>query len=179
MKVNEQTVLRPFYTTDAEAFYRLTMDSKAHLRAWLGWLDHIKDVSDTEKFIQSTHHDLKETGGYLKSFAIVHEGEVAGTISFNELDLTNRTGALGYWLGEKFQGKGIMQACCRCLLYYGFETIQLNRIEIKVAVNNTKSKNIPEKLGFTKEGRLREKEWLYTTFVDHDVYSLLKREWTQ
>ena len=70
-----------------------------------------------------------------------------------------------------------MTKACRALIRYAFEQLQLNRVEIRVAVGNYKSRAIPERLGLVKEGMIREAEWLYDHFVDHIVYGVLAKEW--
>ena len=60
------------------------------------------------------------------------------------------------------------------MISYAFEELLLNRIEIKCANKNDKSKAIPIKLGFKKEGIIRDAEWLYDHFVDHIVYCIIK-----
>ena len=57
--------------------------------------------------------------------------------------------------------------------------LQLNRIEIRAAIGNVKSQAIPEKLGFAKEGCVREAEWLYDHYVDHIIYGMLKSDFTK
>jgi ribosomal-protein-serine acetyltransferase len=74
------------------------------------------------------------------------------------------------------QGKGIMTECCRFVVRYGFRTLDLNRIQIPAATGNLRSRRIPERLGFKLEGILRERESLNGAFVDHAMYSLLRRE---
>src|SRR5690625_199905 len=84
---------------------------------------------------------------------------------------------IGYWLDIEHQGKGIMTRAVRALTDYAFEEFDLNRVDIRAAVGNVKSRAIPERLGYKKEGVLRQSEWLYDHFVDHAVYSMLKSEW--
>jgi ribosomal-protein-serine acetyltransferase len=59
----------------------------------------------------------------------------------------------------------------------GFTRLHLNRIEIRAALENFKSQAIPERLGFKKEGLIRQGEFVNDHFVDLYVYSLLKEEW--
>jgi ribosomal-protein-serine acetyltransferase len=80
-------------------------------------------------------------------------------------------------LGAEFEGKGIMVRSCRALTDRLFKDLKMNRVEIRVAPGNKKSRAIPEKLGFTEEGVLREFEKLYFEFVDNAVYSMLAKEW--
>ncbi len=176
-KVDNEVSLRMFYEDDAKVLYKLIMDSKSYLKKWLGWLDTVKTVEDTEKFISSGQMELTKTGGYPTSFAIIYKGEIAGTIGFNRIDRTNKIGVIGYWLGEKFQGKGIMSRAFTSIIDYGFNELKLNRIQVQVAVENDKSRALPDRFGFKKEGVIRQAEWLYNHYVDHIIYGLLAEEW--
>lgn len=176
--INDQLQLRTFTIDDAETLFQLTMASKPYLREWLGWLDYIETVDDSRQNIEGRIKGLLETGGYPKSFAIVYQGELAGTIGFNDINRGIKCGTVGYWLGQDFQGKGIMSQALETLIEYGFRDLGLNKIEIRVATGNVKSRALPEGLGFKQEGVLRDAEWLYDRYVDHVVYGLLRAEWT-
>jgi len=63
------------------------------------------------------------------------------------------------------------------LLEYGFVEASLNKIEIRCADKNYKSRAIPERLGFSYEATLRQCEWLYDQYVDHAIYSMLASEY--
>lgn len=176
-KVDNEVSLRLFNKDDSKEFYDLTINSKAYLKEWLGWLDYTKSIEDTAQNIQSRCNELVENGGYPQSFAIIYNGEIAGTIGFNEINKTNKIGVVGYWLGEKFQGKGIMSKAFKAVIDYGFNDLKLNRIEVRIAVENKKSRALPERFGFKKEGEIRQAEWLYDHYVDHIIYGLLENEW--
>jgi ribosomal-protein-serine acetyltransferase len=77
------------------------------------------------------------------------------------------------------QGKGIMTACCRAFIAYGFNSWKLNRVTIECATHNTRSRAIPECLGFKFEGVIREVEWLHDHYVDHAVYGLLRSDYEE
>ncbi|QDQ01857.1 GNAT family N-acetyltransferase [Lysinibacillus fusiformis] len=176
-KVDDEVFLRMFNKDDAEEFFDLTINSKPYLKEWLGWLDYTKCVEDTVQNIQLRCNELVNNGGYPQSFAIIYNGRIAGTIGFNEIHKDNKIGVVGYWLGEKFQGKGIMAKALKTLIDYGFNDLKLNRIEVRVAVENKKSRALPERFGFKEEGRIRQAEWLYDHYVDHVIYGLLANEW--
>lgn len=176
-KIDEEVSLRLFRDDDAEEFYNLIIDSKPYLKEWLGWLDYIESVEDVANNIKDRLKGFMENGGYPNSFAIIYGVEIVGTIGFNSLNKANRTGVIGYWLGEKFQGKGIMSKAFKTVLDYGFNDLGLNRIEVSMAVENKKSRALPERFRFTKEGVIRQAEWLYDHYVDHAIYGLLSEEW--
>ena len=66
-----------------------------------------------------------------------------------------------------------MTRACRALVAHAFDTLRLQRVEIRVATGNRRSRAIPERLGFREEGILRQVEWLYNHYVDHVVYGRL------
>ena len=108
---------------------------------------------------------------------IFYKDQLAGIAGFNTLDWKNKVGTIGYWLGVRFTGKGIMTRVVHALIEYGFNNLELNRLEIRVANNNFKSRAIPEKFKFTLEGHIRQAEWLYDHYVDHAIYGMLAEYW--
>src|SRR5258708_10889266 len=99
------------------------------------------------------------------------EGEFAGTVGTHKIDWMNRKVEIGYWLGSKFQGRGIITAGCRALTHHAFSEWKLNRVEIHCAVGNEKSCGIAKRLGFQFEGVLRQAQVLNGTYVGIHVDS--------
>lgn len=175
--INPELSLRTIELEDANAIFALTDASRAHLREWLPWLDFTKEVADTTTYIEGClkGHEAKSS----LSLAIIFRNEIVGIAGFNTINHRNKIAAIGYWLSEGAQGHGIMTKTVQALLQYAFEDLQLNKVEIRAAVGNTKSRAIPERLGFTKEGTIRAAEWLYDHYVDHVAYGILANEWYQ
>lgn len=176
-RINEEISLKAFGEGDAEEFYYLIIHSKDYLKEWLGWLDSINSPNDTLRNIQAKQKEAAENGGYPISFAIVYKGAIVGTIGFNTISKMNKIGSIGYWLGEEYQGRGIMTLAFEFIIDYGFKRLALNKIEVRIAEKNDKSRSLPKHFGFAEEGRLRQVEWLYDHFTDHIVYGLLAEEW--
>src|SRR5690606_36867734 len=149
--------------------------SRDALKEWLPWLDHTKTVGDTKSFIQSGAENFAL--GKSLNCAIIYRGELAGSAGFNEINEAKQTANIGYWLDTQYQGKGIMTRVAKALTDYALLERGLNKVEIRAAVGNEKSRNIPIRLGFTEEGIIRQGEWLYNHFVDTVVYGMLKSEW--
>jgi ribosomal-protein-serine acetyltransferase len=98
-------------------------------------------------------------------------------IGTHKLDLLNRSGEVGYWLGKSFQGKGIMTAACRAVVTHLLNNLDLNRVTIHCAKANDKSSAIPRRLGFAEEGLAREAHLLHGIFHDSRRFAMLKRDW--
>lgn len=160
---------------EAEELLLLVNANRSYLREWLPWLDTTRTIDEMIVLIDSTMLQLASNLGF--QTAIWHNGQIVGIIGYHHLEWANRSTCIGYWLDERFQGKGIMTKSCRSLVDYAFHEWKLNRIEIRCAEGNQKSRGIPERLGFRAEGLHREAEWLYDHYVDHVVYGMLAKDW--
>lgn len=173
--LGENTELRLLEERHAEELTDLTDRNREHLRAWMPWLDSNRTVQDRRDFIRGALKQFAENNGF--QAGIWHEGRLAGVVGHHGIDRANRSTSLGYWLGEEFEGRGIVTAACRALVDHAFEELDLNRVVIACATGNRKSRAIPERLGFRHEGIYRQAEWLYDHFVDHAIYAILADEW--
>jgi ribosomal-protein-serine acetyltransferase len=174
-KIDDTTGLRILRKQDAAELFAVTEANRSYLRAWLPWVDVVLEEADTRSFIEATIAQRRAGRGPM--FGIVRDGALAGTIGFRPIDRVNRVGEIGYWLAAAAQGRGIMTSCCRFVIRYAFFTLDLNRVEIAAAVGNARSRAIPERLGFTFEGVLRQREEVNGAYVDHAMYSQLRREY--
>ena len=175
ISINEQLELRVIDIEHASAFYQLIDKNRLYLRKWLAWLDKTNSVEDLVGFINRVKKDID--AGEALCFLIWRHEEILGIIHLVDIDKNNKKSAIGYWIGEEFRGKGIVMLACKAILDYAFKQLLLNKIEIRCASENFASKAIPEKLGFLKDGVLRDNEFLYDHFVDHHVYSMLAKDW--
>ena len=173
--VNAETELRLLEEKDAAEMFALIEQNRAHLRHWLPWLDMTISMQDEINFI---HHSEQQ---YIRSqgltCAIIHHGSIAGSIGYNSIDWQNRKTEIGYWLGAAFEGKGLMTQACEELIQFAFSVLELNKVEIRCATGNNRSCAIPQRLGFTREGIIRQAEWLYDHYSDLELYGLLASEW--
>jgi len=175
IRVDEDIVLRLHQEKMAPLLFEFVDTNRIHLREWLPWLDHNTKVEDSEKFISECQENYKKKTSL--NLGIYYHDTLVGSIGFNILDKVNRKAEIGYMLGEKWTGKGIMRKSCKTLVNYGFNDLNLNRIVIKAATGNKKSRSIPEKMNFHKEGVLQQAEFLYDRYVDVVVYGMLKENW--
>ena len=175
LKAGRGLELRPLSLRDAKVLFPLVEANRERLRRWLPWPDANRSVLDTRAFILRVRAHAR--AGIGQSFGVWWKGALVGTAGFVWIDAANHSAAIGYWLGREAEGHGLMTAAVKALLRHGFQTLELNRIEIRVGVRNRRSRAIPERLGFHHEGTLRQVERLADRHVDHAVYGLLAEEW--
>lgn len=177
LRVRNNLELELMSDSHARELFELTDRNREYLRQWLPWLDSNKYLQNTIDFIKYSKKQYEENSSL--QLCIRYEGELAGVIGFHKVDWLNHSTGIGYWLSSDRQGRGIMTASCGCLLDYAFRNLGMNRVEIRCATGNTRSRAIPERLGFKEEGTVRQAEWLYDHYVDHVVYSMLRDEWCE
>jgi ribosomal-protein-serine acetyltransferase len=168
--------LRLLEESDAGDLYALVDGNRPYLARWLSWVEETHGADDVLNFIRATRTQIAENKGL--ALAIVEGDSIIGIVGFNSIDWTHGSTAIGYWLAEGHQGRGTMTEAVRALVAYSFEVWKLNRVEIRAAVANVRSRAIPERLGFKQEGVLRQAERIGDRFEDLVVYSMLAREWS-
>lgn len=170
---NETTKLRQLEIADVSDIYKAINSQRDYLREFLPFVDRTKKQEDTHTFVNAAVHAAEERNEY--TFIILAENNFAGLIGFKDLDKENQKAEIGYWLCEQYQGQGIITLAVKALCQLAFKELHLNRIQIKCATGNIRSKRIPLRLGFTLEGIERQGELMVNgTFADLEIYSLLK-----
>ena len=173
--VDEELALQLVAPHDAEALFALVDASRPYLRQWLPWVDATRTVADVHAFIEAVRQRYDREDAV--TCCIRWQGRTAGIIGLNRIDWVNFKTEIGYWLCPDGQGRGLMTKSCRALVNHAFSELGLNRVEIRAAPGNAKSLAIPQRLGFQREGVLRQTERLYDRYVDHVVYAMLRHEW--
>ncbi|MHB2018478.1 MAG: GNAT family N-acetyltransferase [Candidatus Xenobia bacterium] len=173
--VDRELTLRVVESADAQPLFRTIEANRAHLRRWLPWVEHTPTVREVEEFIADSVAQLEAETGTV--YLILHRDEIAGVLSLYRLDWANRRTEIGYWLAAPLQGHGIMTRSCRALLRVCFELLALHRATIYCATGNHRSRSVAERLGFDREGVMKQAEWLNDHFEDLVVYGLVAPEW--
>jgi ribosomal-protein-serine acetyltransferase len=155
--------------------YAVVDENRKHLRRFLPWVDGTRSVNDSAAFIQSCLDQFAR--GVSVNVGIFTRGQLIGLCGTHMIQWSNRRTELGYWLSERWQGKGLMTRAVHALGTHCVHSLALNRLEIRAATDNVRSRKIAERLGFKLEGVSRQAEWLYDHFVDHAIYGILASEW--
>jgi len=175
IRVNDSIRLETVKVSMAPVIFQTIEHDRNFLRKWLPFVDLTHRISDTEDFLRGVVNQPVTNKNEV--YSIWYREEFAGLIGFKDSDWTNHKTELGYWIAKKMQGKGIVTSSLKELLKLSFTRLRFNRIQIKVAVENTKSAAVAQRLGFKMEGIEREGEFHKSGYLDLQVYSLLKSEW--
>ncbi len=171
--IDKNTIIRKLIESDAKDIFNTIDSQREYLGEWLPFVEETKEISYTENFVKSVLESMDETQDFI--FTIRQNSRFAGIIGFKGTDKQNLKTEIGYWLAQDFQGKGLVSRAVKILTKFAFGPMNMNRVQIKVAVKNYKSKNIPERLGYKLEGIERNGELLTGgVFTDLYVYSKLQ-----
>lgn len=173
--VDDGVELRPWRLEDAELLYVTVEANRERLAEWLPWLSSMQSAADEAGFIRTSLGWLATGEGL--GCGIIADRTIAGGIGLNKIDQINKSTELGYWLVEGFVGRGLMTRSTEALTSFAFGSLGLQRVVIRAATGNARSRAIPMRLGFTHEGTERRSQVLNGEFIDLEVYSMLASEW--
>lgn len=166
--------LRPFADADADDLFAL--QSSAHvLRYWDAppW----SELGRAERFIAACR-EMAETGtGARLAVDRLSDEVFIGWCTLNRWNPDYRSASLGYCFTDAVWGHGYATEAAGALLRWAFDTLDLNRVQAETDTRNVASARVLEKLGFVREGMLREDCVVNGEVSDSWVYGLLRRQW--
>lgn len=166
-----KTVLREWRKDDAQDLVRIIGNKKVQ--------DNLRDgipypyrKEDADIFVKEM---ITAVSGQIYPFAITVDGELAGSIAVYRRDNIHfRTGELGYYLGERFWGKGVGTEAVKQICGYIFKYTDIIRIFAEPFAENKASCRVLEKAGFQMEGTLRCNAVKNGKVMDMKLYALIK-----
>jgi len=173
IKIDSDLELRLLELSDSIDIFNSIDKQRAYLGKWLPFVEFTQKPEDSENFVKSMVNTQKETFEF--TFTIRKQGEFVGLIGFKDSDKSNKKTEIGYWLSQKYQKEGIVTKSVEKLCNFAFQEQGFNTVQIKCAIENTASINIPKRLGFKYEGIERNGELLTgNVYTDLEVYSKFK-----
>jgi [ribosomal protein S5]-alanine N-acetyltransferase len=167
-------LLRPFTEADTDAIFSLLSNPRV-LRYWDAppW----KDWAQADRFIARCKQAAEQGSGVPLAIVRSTDGMFIGWCSLQNVDSDYRSALLGYCLDEPAWGQGFATEAASTLLEWAFNTLDLIRVQSEADTRNAASDRVLEKLGFMREGTLRENCIVDGEVSDSWVYGLLRREW--
>jgi len=167
-------LLRPFADADADALFALQSNAVV-LRYWdaPAWGER----SQAERFIAVCKQMEQEGSGVRLAIERATDGVFIGWCCLVKWNPDYRSARIGYCLDDAAWGQGFATESAGSLLQWGFDTLDLNRVQAETDTRNGASSRVLEKLGFVREGMLREDCVVNGEVSDSWVYGLLRRQW--
>lgn len=109
--------------------------------------------------------------------AICKDEEMIGIISLEKKEDEFRVAEIGIWIETNHHGNGYGTEAAELITNYGFNELNYHRVMARAHTGNEGSKRIWEKLGFEKEGELREQTYMEGQFRNVNIYGVLEDEW--
>lgn len=149
------------------------LESVAEVYPWMGWCHARYTLDEARQWVMLQSELARQRKAF--EFAIVGDGgRFLGGCGINQINPMNRFANLGYWVRTSAMGRGVAPAAVREVAAYAFRETDLIRLEIVVAVGNTRSQRVAEKVGAVREGVLRSRVLLPTGPTDAVMYSLVR-----
>lgn len=165
--------LRKLSMRDASDVYDYASDPE--VAEHVTW-EHHRNISDSMHFLRIMIQQYAD--GLPSPWAIVYKelGKLVGTIGYHVWSPANSCAEVGYALAKDYWNKGIMTEAFEEVIRFGFEKMNLNRIEATCKLANTASEKVMLKCGMKFEGIMRKKLFAKGEYHDLKLYALLKSE---
>ena len=139
------------------------------------WDAH-RSIHQTRAYIRYLLRQYRSCAPGTFVIALRETGKVIGTIGFMWVQQENRSAEVGYSLSRAYWNRGIMTEALQAVLQFGFETLNLNRIEAQHESDNPASGRVMEKAGMIHEGRLRQRVYNKGRYADVELYAILRQD---
>lgn len=167
-------LLRKIRLSDAADIFAFASDPA--VARYTTWPPH-PTVAATEAFVRELLQRYAD--GLISPWGVVHRanGKLVGSCGFAYVMAWHGRAEIAYALSQPYWGQGLMPEAVRAVLAFGFETLQLNRIEARCELDNHASERVMQKVGMQFEGVLRQHAQVLGQYRDLKLYSILRHEW--
>ena len=167
--------IRPIRLRDARALEKELIDNRTWLRQWEATSPHGPATFDTRASIRSLQSSAR--AGHGLPFVMEYDGQLAGQLNVSSITYGSLASAtLGYWVAERFAGKGVTPTSVALATDYCFFQLGLHRMEICIRPENGPSLRVVKKLGFRYEGLRRRYIHINGDWRDHFCFALVVEE---
>lgn len=169
--------LRPYTMADVQDLYEAASESIPEMTPWMPWCHSDYDIEESRSWVVSRPQAWKDGTDYCFAIVDAGDGSFLGACGLNGFSSANKHANLGYWVRTSRTRQGIATAATLLLAGWGFRKMQLDRIEIVVAVDNQPSQRVATKVGATREGVLRNRLTLAEDKIsDAVMFSLIPQD---
>ena len=167
--LTERLIIRHPKISDAAALNSSIIESINELRKYMPWVNQVPSVLDTQNNIENAIK-LIDANQDIRFLIFSKNNDFVGSSGLHRIDWQIKKAEIGYWIKTSQSGHGLMTEAVNAIANYGINELGLRRIEIICSGSNTQSRRIPEKLGFTLEGILKNHRINNDGTIDDTIY---------
>lgn len=171
---SERLILRPLEERDAKDVFEIFSDGE--LMRYYDLLP-FKSMEKAERQTRFFMQALKDRTMIRWGIVLRENAKLVGTCGLFAFSDDDKKAELGYELNRNFQRRGIMSEALALVLDFAFSSSDINRIEAFIEPPNTASQALAGRLGFVKEGEMRDYELCRGKLIDITLWALLRRDW--
>ncbi len=145
--------------------------SNPEVPRYLLWYPH-PDKDYTARYLREVDRRYKKAQFYDWAVTLTDSGKMIGTCGFTSFDLPNNSAEVGYVLNSSYWGQEIACEALRAVITFGFEVLELNRIEAHFMPENNSSRRVLEKCMMQPEGVRREAMYAKGRYIDIETYAI-------
>ena len=153
---SERLLIRAPKREDAAQSYEAVMNSLEAFRPWLPFAQKAPDLKETEAELIEAAANFKLRKDLRLHFFSKETGTLIGSSGLHRIDWEVRKFEIGYWVDNRFEGKGYVTEAVERITRFAFEELEANRVEIRCDPENVRSRAVAERLDFELEGILRK-----------------------
>lgn len=156
--LTERLVIRLPKPGDGKAVYEAITASINELKPWMPFAQKEQSEEDVELNIRSSYISFLKREDLRLLVFLKETGEFIASSGLHRIDWAVPKFEIGYWIDSRHSGKGYMTEAVEGIAAFAFHELSARRVEIRCDERNTKSRAIPERLGFTLEGVLKNND---------------------
>ncbi|HEY0460407.1 MAG TPA: GNAT family N-acetyltransferase [Pyrinomonadaceae bacterium] len=168
--------LRHLEESDTDSLFEIFSDREA-MRFWS--TPPFTSRAEAANLLAEIHEFFRQKSLFQWGIALRENDGIIGTATLFRFDRQSRRAEIGYILNRRFWGNGFINEALAALLEFAFEKLSLNRIEADIDPRNAASARVVERLGFRREGLLRERWIVGGERQDTLFYGLLESDWNK
>lgn len=168
--------LRKLTMRDAQDIYQYSRDPEVARHVL--WDAH-RSIGDSRAYLRYMLRRYRNREPASWGIEYVDTGRIIGTIGFMWIQEDNNAAEVGYSLAREYWGRGLMTEALRAVLQYGFDHMDLNRIEAQHETTNPASGAVMRKCHMQREGTLRGRLFNKGRYVDVELYAILRRDFNR
>jgi ribosomal-protein-serine acetyltransferase len=170
-------VIRSPAIADAPYLREAIAESIEALRPWMPWADHVPTLAEAEDNCSRAAQDFKDGKDFRLHLFLKESGVFLGGSGLHRVDWSVPKFEIGYWVRPSYSGHGYVAEAVAEITRFALEELGAKRVEIRTSTRNVKSWRVPERLGFTLEGILRnDARHMDGSLRDTKVYAKIGKE---